>query len=64
MGPEESDVMAEHGTHATQRRYPPEFRERAVRMVFETASERGVRFGAVSRVAYQVGIGPASACCT
>lgn len=56
--------MAEHGTHATQRRYPPEFRERAVRMVFETASERGVRFGAVSRVAYQVGIGPASACCT
>ena len=43
-----------------QRRYPPELRERAVRMVFETAAERGERFGAVTRVATQLGIGPES----
>jgi transposase len=29
-------------------------------MVLETASERGERFGAVSRVAHQLGIGPES----
>jgi len=52
--------MAEHSTHSTQRRYPPELRERAVRMVLETASERGERFGAVTRVAGQLGIGPES----
>jgi hypothetical protein len=45
--------MAEHLSTSSpfQRRYPPELRERAVRMVFETASERGERFGAVTRVA-------------
>jgi transposase len=54
--------MAEHGSTSSpfQRRYPPELRERAVRMVFETASERGERFGAVTRVAGQLGIGPES----
>jgi len=52
--------MAEHSTHTTQRRYPPELRERAVRLVLETASERGERFGAVSRVAHQLGIGSES----
>ncbi len=52
--------MAEHTTHPTQRRYPPELRERAVRMVLETASERGERFGAVTRVAGQLGIGAES----
>lgn len=52
--------MAEQSTHTTQRRYPPELRERAVRMVLETASERGERFGAVTRVAGQLGIGPES----
>ena len=52
--------MAEHSTHSTQRRYPPELRERAVRMVLETVSERGERFGAVTRVAGQLGIGPES----
>ena len=52
--------MAEHSTHSTQRRYPPELRERAVRMVLETAGERGERFGAVTRVAGQLGIGPES----
>ena len=52
--------MAEHSSGPTQRRYPPELRERAVRMVLETASERGERFGAVTRVASQLGIGPES----
>lgn len=49
--------MAEHSsTHTTQRRYPPELRERAVRIVPETASEQGERFGVVTRVARQLGI--------
>jgi len=42
------------------RRYPPEMRERAVRMVRETIAESGERQGAVSRVARQLGIGPES----
>ena len=53
--------MAEHSsTSPFQRRYPPELRERAVRMVFETIAARGDRFGAVTRVAGQLGIGPES----
>ena len=43
-----------------QRRYPPELRERAVRLVHETAAEQGERHGAVGRVAKQLGIGPES----
>jgi len=43
-----------------QRRYPPEIRERPVRLVFETIAERGDRHGAVTRVAQQLGIGPES----
>ncbi len=57
---EEDGVMAEHSSSPFQRRYPPELRERAVRMVLETTSERGERFGAVMRVAGQLGIGPES----
>jgi transposase len=41
----------------TQRRYPPELRERAVRMVFETIKETGQRHGVVTRVGLQLGIG-------
>jgi transposase len=53
--------MAESNHHHTsQRRYPPELRERAVRMVLETAAERGERYGAITRVAGQLGIGPES----
>ncbi len=53
--------MAEHRSpHPSQRRYPPELRERAVRMVLETTAERGERHGAVTRVATQLGIGPES----
>lgn len=47
-------------TSPFQRRYPPELRERAVRLVRETIAERGERQGAVTRVARQLGIGPES----
>src|SRR6058998_2731613 len=43
-----------------QRRYPPEMRERAIRMVREAIAESGERVGAVSRVARQLGIGTES----
>jgi transposase len=43
-----------------QRRYPPELRERAVRMVHEAIAESGEHAGAVTRVARQLGIGPES----
>ncbi len=54
--------MAHDGssTNPYQRRYPPELRERAVRLVAETAAERGDRHGAVTHVARQLGIGPES----
>jgi transposase len=43
-----------------QRRYPPEMRERAERMVHEAITESGERAGAVTRVAKQLGIGAES----
>jgi transposase len=46
--------------HATQRRYPAELRERAVRMVRQAIAEGGERFGVVPRVARQLGIGTES----
>ena len=49
------------GSHPAQKRYPPELRERAVRMVFEAIAEQGgERFGVVTRVARQLGIGTES----
>ena len=48
------------GTHPSQRRYPPELRERAVRMVLETIEQTGERFGAITRVARQLGVGSES----
>lgn len=44
----------------SQKRYPPELKERAVRMVQETIAETGVRDGVVSRIARQLGIGDQS----
>src|SRR5262249_20248944 len=44
----------------SQRRYPPELHERAVRMVREAIAENGERVGVVTRVARQLGIGPES----
>ncbi len=46
--------------HPSQRRYPPELKERAVRMVLERMAETGERHGAVVRVADQLGIGTES----
>ena len=47
--------------HPAQRRYPPELRERAVRMVHEQiVVQGGERFGVITRVARQLGIGPES----
>src|SRR5215467_5275392 len=43
--------------HPSQRRYPPELRERAVRMVREAIAEDGDSFGVVTRVGRQLGIG-------
>jgi len=43
-----------------QRRYPPELKERADRLVFETAAEEGEWHGAVGKVSKQLGIGPES----
>ena len=43
--------------HPSSRRYPPEMKERVVRMVEETIAESGERWGTVSRIARQLGIG-------
>ncbi len=42
------------------KKYPQEMRDRAVRMVQETIEQQGERYGAVGRVARQLGIGPES----
>jgi transposase len=43
--------------HPSSKRYPPEVRERAVRLVFAQSDSSGERFGVVSRVARQLNIG-------
>ena len=46
------------GSHPSQKRYPPELRERAVRMAQDLIAEQGgQRFGVVTRVARELGIG-------
>jgi transposase len=47
-------------THRSQKRYPSELRERAVRMVLETFEQTGERHGVITRVAEQLGIGAES----
>ena len=44
-------------SHPSQRRYPPEIRERAVRMVREALKESDRSHGVVTRVAGQLGLG-------
>jgi transposase len=47
--------------HASQKRYPPELKERAVKMALDQIAEQGgQRFGVVTRVARQLGVGPES----
>jgi transposase len=46
------------GKHPSLHRYPPEMRDRAVRMVTEAIEAGGgVRFGVVTRIARELGIG-------
>jgi transposase len=47
-------------SHPAQRRYPPELRERAVRMVLEARRADPHDHGVISRVARQLGIGTES----
>jgi len=47
--------------HPAQKRYPPELRERAVRMARDAiAAQGGQTYGVVVRVARQLGVGPES----
>jgi transposase len=47
--------------HPSQKRYPPELRERAVRMAQDLIAEQnGQRFGVVTGVARELGIGTES----
>jgi transposase len=48
------------GSHPAQRWYPPELRERAVRMVFEAMESSGESFGVITRIARQLDIGSES----
>ena len=48
-------------THTSQKRYPPELRERAVRMARDAiAAQGGQSFGVVTRIARQLGVGTES----
>lgn len=46
--------------HPASKRYPPELKERAVRMVLEARAEDPRDNTAISRVARQLGVGPES----
>jgi transposase len=48
-------------SHPSQKRYPPELRERAVRMARDAIVEQGGQsFGVIPRIAKQLGVGPES----
>jgi transposase len=47
-------------TEYPRRRYPPDLRQRAVRLVFETVEQEGRSLGVIARVARQLDIGPES----
>ncbi len=44
--------------HPSSKRYPPEVRHRAVRLVLEATRETGEHHGHVTRIARQLDIGP------
>ena len=47
-------------SHPSQRRYPPELKQRAVRMVHEAIQQSGESHGVITRVARQLGVGSES----
>ena len=49
-----------NAAHDTQRRYPPELKERATRMFLESFDRGDQRHGAITRIAAQLDIGPES----
>lgn len=53
-------MSSTRGHHPAQRRYPPEMRERAVRMVHELRREDPADQGVISRVARQLDVGKES----
>jgi transposase len=53
-------MVHDRSTHPSQKRYPPELRDRAVRMVLETMEQTGQRVGVITRIARQLGIGAES----
>ena len=54
----ENGVMSSSQVHPAQRRYPPELRDRGVRMVWAAIEENdGIRTGVIPRVAQQLGVG-------
>ena len=61
---EEDGVMADTKTttrgRASPRRYPPELKERAIRMVLDSLDRGDQRQGLVTRIARQLDIGPES----
>ncbi len=52
--------MATNGARRRPQTYPAELRERAVRMVLEVREETGEKYGAVTRIAKQLGVGSES----
>ena len=61
---EEHGVMADTNTptsgRASPRQYPPELKERAIRMVLESLDRGEQRQGLITRIARQLDIGPES----
>jgi transposase len=53
-------MAATKGSHPAQRRYPPEVKERAVRMVHQLRREDPADQGIIGRVARQLGVGTES----
>jgi transposase-like protein len=49
--------MATRGVRRRPQKYPDEMRQRAVRMVLEIQEQSGERYGVITRVARELGIG-------
>jgi transposase len=52
--------MTKSGQRRRPQKYPPELRERAVRMVFEIREQTGEKHGVIVRVARELGVGTES----